>query len=396
MAQHPRTLLAFQLALLISMPGRCASSVNPSTNTFVIGDRTFDHDWITKTSMPTKGSDMTATTVGDTIYLIGGCTSDQLWVNDPPYSSYRCSAVTARTTRYHPLLNTFDSSWSDAPRARYRHAAAAVAGKIYLLGGVDGTDTIVPQVDVLDIATGTWSTLPESMPYATTDLCAWVHGGRIYAAGGYSAAWEAMTTTQIFDPTASASSAWSAGPTMAQGRGDTFAAVQGGKAYILGGFHDGNNFESPLSGLEMLDMSTSGTSWTPRRSMSIARGDKAVATLNGIIHVVGGETKNAAGHSVPLNDVEAYDPITDTWYSGGSIPSQRFRFTAAVHGSSIFIFGGQGYLVGAHGAAGSHYPVLSTVEAYKEEVTVRVSGAVAVGMRILPMCLALFVAWTGV
>merc|ERR1712107_376028 len=76
------------------------------------------------------------------------------------------------------------------------------------------------------------------------------------------------------------------------------------------------------------------------------------------------------GHSVPLTDVEAYDPDGNSWYQGGAIPSHRFRFVAAAHGNSIFIFGGQGYLVGTYAAAGSKYPVLGTVEEYWETVVV--------------------------
>ena len=41
--------------------------------------------------------------------------------------------------------------------------------------------------------------------------------------------------------------------------------------------------------------------------MSVARGDKAVAVLNGKLHVVGGESKNQDGHSTPLMDVEVRD-----------------------------------------------------------------------------------------
>lgn len=44
---------------------------------FVINDATYSHEWMSKTAMPVKRSDMTATTVGDGIYIIGGCTNDQ-------------------------------------------------------------------------------------------------------------------------------------------------------------------------------------------------------------------------------------------------------------------------------------------------------------------------------
>merc|ERR1719343_995411 len=115
--------------------------------------------------------------------------------------------------------------------------------------------------------------------------------------------------------------------------------------------------------------------------MEIARGDKAVAVLNGILHVVGGETKNTHGHSVALRDVEAYDPDGNSWYPGGSIPSHRFRFVAAAYGQSLFIFGGQGFLIGSYGEIGSKYPVVDTVEAYTETV---VPQSINVASNLLP------------
>ena len=65
---------------------------------------------------------------------------------------------------------------------------------------------------------------------------------------------------------------------------------------------------------------------------------------------------------------------TDTWYEGGSIPSQRCRFVAAAHQDSIYIFGGQGALMGSHNTAGSKYPVLDVVDRYKETITIGVTG----------------------
>ena len=69
------------------------------------------------------------------------------------------------------------------------------------------------------------------------------------------------------------------------------------------------------------------------------------------------------------------------WYPGGEIQSHRFRFVAASHGNSIYIFGGQGYLIGTQGAAGSKYPVYKMVEQYEETVAMsnEVSGARAAG-----------------
>lgn len=367
------SVLACLVVLCTFQLGQLSPTPEGHRNSFVVGDRKFDHVWHTKQSMPGKRSDMTATTVDDAIYLVGGCALDQMWVTDPPYSEYRCgggaaNAISGSTMRYFPKTNTFDTTLPDAPRPRYRHAAAAVNKKIYLFGGTGASGNIVNEVDVLDTETGKWTALSQRMPNATTDLSAFVHAGKVYTVGGYDASWKALSVTQIFNPDAEV--LWQLGPQLMQGRGDAFAAVVGNKAFVVGGFHDENNFASPVSSLEMLGVPVGfGAAWTTRKAMNVTRGDKAVASLNNILHVVGGETKNAQGHSVPLRDVEAYDPISNDWYFGGDIPSERFRFVAAAHGSSIFIFGGQGYLVGQHGSDGSKYPLVDTVEEYSESMS---------------------------
>lgn len=71
--------------------------------------------------------------------------------------------------------------------------------------------------------------------------------------------------------------------------------------------------------------------------------------------------------------LQVYDVESDTWYEGGSIPSKRFRFVAAALGDSIYIFGGQGALMGSHNTAGSKYPVLDVVDQYKETMTIGVT-----------------------
>lgn len=358
------------VALCVSPLGHCEQ--NGGDKYFQIDDRKFEHSWATKKSMPDKRSDMTATTIGDAIYLVGGCALDQEWV--PDYKGYSCggskaNGITGATVRYYPKTDTFDTDLPSAPRPRYRHAAAAVDNMLYMFGGVDGSDNIIPQVDVFDTVKGKWSTLSEKMPGATTDLSAFVHAGRIYVTGGYTPpTYDAQKVTQIFNPTAADGQSWTTGPSLSAGRGDAFAAIVGDKAYVGAGFTHENSWEMPLASMEMFHIGHS-TTFKAVKDLDIARGDKAVAVLNDILHVVGGETKNPEGHSVPLTDVEAYDPATNKWYKGGSINSHRFRFVAAAHGDTLFIFGGQGYLVGEYGKAGSKYPVLDAVEAYTETVT---------------------------
>jgi N-acetylneuraminic acid mutarotase len=355
-----------------------AAQLSLAAAQFTIQGEVYNHVWNRKADMPGNRSDMTATTVGDAIYLIGGCSGDQEWNSDA--KMYLCSSASKENTRYAPASDTF-TTLEAAPVTRYRHAAAAVGTKIYLFGGVDIQDNLRTQIDAFDTATKEWSSVG-TMPNATTDLMAVsasLEGEEvIFVMGGYTLPnYNASDRMMIFYPQ---NNTFVAGPSMVQGRGDAFAGVAGGKVTVVGGFHH-SNFDAPMKHVEMIDLAQMNGGWTVKRAMTVARGDKAVAVLNDVLHVIGGETKNGDGHSVPLKDVEAYDAAKDMWYPGGEIQSHRFRFVAASHGNSIYIFGGQGYLIGTQGAAGSKYPVYKMVEQYQETVAVsnEVSGARAAG-----------------
>lgn len=71
-----------------------------------------------------------------------------------------------------------------APRARHRHAAVAINGRIWLLGGYTDDYEVIHEVDVFDPATNSWTT-PGVLDWITTDLAAFSHENVIYYGGGY-------------------------------------------------------------------------------------------------------------------------------------------------------------------------------------------------------------------
>lgn len=84
---------------------------------------------------------------------------------------------------------------------------------------------------------------------------------------------------------------------------------------------------------------------------------------------------------LPLTDVEVFNPLSKAWTKAGDIPTPRFRFTAASVGSDLFVFGGQGYLVGTANTVGSYYPVVDTVERFEETVTI--VPTIEIGLNLL-------------
>ena len=69
-----------------------------------------------------------------------------------------CPSISDKVMVYTPSSDSYTTSTTDMPRARYRHAAVVVNTDVYVFGGRDINDALISEVDVLDTTTMTWST----------------------------------------------------------------------------------------------------------------------------------------------------------------------------------------------------------------------------------------------
>lgn len=328
-------------------------------------DIVYTHTWDHKTVLPISRSDLTATTVDDSILLLGGCSGNNTLVKfTADESAYICNVVSNTSLIYLPKSDTYKTI-PDMPRHRFRHAAVAVGSKVYVLGGTDDTDEVIAEVDVFDMATMSWTTLADPMLQPASDLTAFALGGKIFAHGGYVRPWSleepTLNATRVLD-TAVAGAAWESAASSPNHRGDHSSVTFDGEAIIVGGFSH-VDWSSSLASMEAFN----GTHWRALPSMPVSRGDLAVARLHGRFLAVGGETL-VDYVSTPLRDVEAYDPAAAAWSKVDILPERRFRFAAASHGDAVYVFGGQAYLAGGFKEEGSHYATVDTVTAFREEI----------------------------
>jgi N-acetylneuraminic acid mutarotase len=141
-------------------------------------------------------------------------------------------------------LDEFDpetGAWKelpDAPHVRDHFPAAVVGDKLYALGGRSSGGAgnffaqVVTDVDVFDLAAGTWSTLPAKLPTGRAAPAAAVLGNEILVMGGESAQPKAHADVEALDVT---TGTWRALAPMRQGRHGTQAIVKDGKVYIAAG-----------------------------------------------------------------------------------------------------------------------------------------------------------------
>ncbi len=165
----------------------------------------------------------------DKIYLVGGSNNGHIGGFQPWFDEYD-----PRTGEWREL--------PDAPRARDHFQAVVIDHQLYAVAGrrtSQGTNQIfnqtVPEVDVFDFVTHTWSTLPitANIPTERAGNMASAWDKKLMVAGGESGSQQlAHNEVELFDPV---TRTWQTMPPMVEGRHGSGLAIFGGSVYTASG-----------------------------------------------------------------------------------------------------------------------------------------------------------------
>jgi hypothetical protein len=251
----------------------------------------------------------------------------------------------APKTELEPLLTAVARNPLPVPVASF--GAVASDGWIYVYGGHTArrheysTASVTGRFHRLNLSTpGVWEELPDAIPVQGMNLAA--HRGAIYRVGGMQPRnppgeptdSHSVIEAARFDP---AARRWTDLPPLPRPRSSHDVAVVGETLFAIGGWWQKGRGVDPEwhQTLETIDLATPGSTW---RSLPqpFARRALIVAVLDGRIHVMGGfDDEDRASL-----DVDVYDPSTETWSAGPSIPGQErngFSPAACAHGGAIYL-----------------------------------------------------------
>jgi uncharacterized repeat protein (TIGR01451 family) len=251
------------------------------------------------------------------------------------------------------------AGWGDlaqmlpAGRPTRAHSAVYYDGKVYKIGGYDGSARAY--VDIYDIATDTWSTGAD-MPGPRYWFDCVEIDGLIYCGGGYSTA--GQDDLYVYDP---ATDTWSTGALLPANRYAYTAEALGGKYYILGGY------TTTYVATNLVYDPTTDTWDTTRPNMSVARRDAQSGVMGGKIYVVSGRS-SASGY---LASGEVYDPMANAWSAIADLPVSSWLMAADGVLADRFLILAGGYLnstatasnyVWAYDAVTDSYSLLPSME----------------------------------
>jgi N-acetylneuraminic acid mutarotase len=217
---------------------------------------------------------------------------------------------------------------------RWEGGVVALNGKVYVLGGgkAIGGQPNLPLAQEFDPATGRWRDLAP-LPQGASHLDAITLNGKIYVAGGFG--WSnhrnPLDLFLEYDP---ATDQWKTLARLSSPRGSVGLVAIGGMVHAIGG--TGGDFR-PVGTHEVFNPATGV--WTPAAPLLTPRDHLgSIIAVDGKLHVFGGRWTGSPFTSVALHDV--YDPATDKWTSAAPLPAPRSEGAAVYYHGLILYFGG--------------------------------------------------------
>lgn len=244
---------------------------------------------------------------------------------------------------------------STPPSARHENGFVAVGERLYLIGGRGERP-----LDIFDPATGRWSQGAEP-PFEIHHMQAIAYDEKLYVLGAMTGGFPEeppLANILIYDP---ASDAWSEGPEIPadRRRGGSGVVLHEGLIYLVGG-----NTRGHMSGyvpwVDVFDPETGR--WTQLPDAPHSRDHFHAAVIDGHLYAAGGRTSShdtGESMSLTVGPVDVYDIENQRWRTlAAPIPTQRAgTATVALNGLLVVLGGESTSQVEAH----------SEVEAYNPE-----------------------------
>ena len=256
---------------------------------------------------------------GDKFYVVGGNTIG----HDGGYVAW--------FDVFDPMTGTW-TALADAPHARDHFHAGVIGDKLYavggrLSGGAGGTFApLIPEVDVYDFLTDTWSTLPiaSDLPTPRAASAVAVHGGKLMVIGGEGNG-VAYDTVEALDP---GSDTWESLEPLNFARHGTQAIVSGAGVYVTAG--SPNQGGGNQRNMEVYDTDA------PAGTAAVAGGltAPATATVNGDL-----------AETIPFDHTSGNEGVYVTSIVLSGTDAAEFAITSAPATPGLFSIGAHGDVV---------------------------------------------------
>ncbi len=238
-----------------------------------------------------------------------------------------------------------DPIWRQAPGSTTSHRYNAGLlplpnGKLMAIGGNKHADT---GTEIYDPATGSWTAGPSLALERVAPYVVVLRTGKVLVCGSSGTDFVMTATCELYDPVANTFSA--AASMLAPSAEGAATLLQDGRVLVTGGVinvWDPVNEVMVLTWIDDVQLyDPPSNTWTAGPPLPQPLSYQAAARLlDGRVLVVGGKTSN----SVPTSLAQMYDPASNSWVPAQTVPNTApgARLTPQPSGGAVLLVGGGG------------------------------------------------------
>jgi hypothetical protein len=272
--------------------------------------------WRELGNSPTARQQVATAVVNGRIWVVGGLVGTET------------VTATRRVESYDPVSDTWRSE-PPLPRPLHHAMAVAYGTELIVIGGWEprGTNLLgVTSGEVQVLRGGRWVRLaPLSHPRAAA--AAAVVGNRIVVTGGQGPGAKLVRQTEIFP----GGRQWHDGADLPTPREHLAAASDGRFVYAVGG----RRLESDRNTRALERYDVADDRWTKLPDMPVASGSLGATIIRGRLVAIGGESASRV-----LGNVQSYDLISRSWSALAGLPAPRHGLGVAAVGKTLYAIDG--------------------------------------------------------
>jgi N-acetylneuraminic acid mutarotase len=200
------------------------------------------------------------------------------------------------------------------------------------------TTTTNPPTTTTNPGQGSWAT-KAALPQATLDSGSDQLGGLLYLFGGKTSETNRVRTVRRYDPVGNAWLTYTSDLLPGAAREDPAIAAHAGFLYVFGGASADPFHADTVTAARFNPAGPDGSRWSNAAVADLPAAITSASAISweGQIWIIGG--LNSSGNSVAT--VRTYNPSTNTYGTGPSLPSARDNVGLAVLQGDLYVFGGR-------------------------------------------------------
>ena len=286
--------------------------------------------WATTSTFTTGRSNHCSVVYKGYLYVLGGYSSLGQALSDVQYSPIDSPG----TTNAFATTTTLSST-------RTEHSVTAYNGYMYSTGGYNGSDTTEIRYASINASgtLGTWNTTTLALSAARRGHTAIAYNGKMYIIGGWNGS-TYYNTVQYADIASNGniSGSWTSSTFATNGRYGHAALISKGYMYVVGG----QESTGSLTDIRYASLAGNGTfgTWASTTStFTNARRNLTAVVADNFLYIIGGWNGTTSYNTIYYKDIGTDGNISGTW-SSTTFTNARYGHASVLYNGYLYILGG--------------------------------------------------------